>query len=117
MEQPQSFGDDIKSLKTDEASQPGNVEVMQMLFNKVMSGSDNKPASETKSIEKFGETKTFKNVGGDIKKAIILTVLFYFMRTSMFRNILAKATTNPLVAEVLATIAFIIITFIMLRYM
>ena len=115
------FGDDLSTLQTDPTSQPGNLELMHMLFNKVVS-KDSKEEPEDKQSsgkkEGFNTEKTFdwKSMLGDGKKAVLLTIVFFILRTEMFRNLLGKITTKPLIAEIVSILCFILLTFAMIRY-
>lgn len=110
------FGDDLSTLQTDPASQPGNLELMHMLFNKVVS-KDSKEETTGKK-EGFNTEKTFdwKSMLNDGKKSVLLTIVFFILRTDMFRDLLGKITTKPLIAEIVSILCFILLTFAMIRY-
>ena len=114
------FGDDLSILQTDPASQPGNLELMNILFDKITDKVKEKEETvvNVKGKENFSEAKTFdwKSMLKDGKKAILLTLVFFILRTDMFRDLLAKVTTKPLLSEGISILCFVLLTFAMIRY-
>jgi hypothetical protein len=112
------FGDDLSTLQTDPASQPGNLELMHILFDKITDKGKEKEETVVKGKENFSEAKTFdwKSMLKDGKKAILLTLVFFILRTDMFRDLLAKVTTKPLLSEGISILCFVLLTFAMIRY-
>lgn len=111
------FGDDLSTLQTDSTSQPGNLELMHMLFNKVVSSPNDKSDKPLKK-EGFASEKTFdwKSIINDTKKAVLLTFVFFVLRTEMFRELLGKVTNKPVLSEVISVVCFILLTFAMIRF-
>jgi len=123
----ETFGDNLDTLQTDPTSEPGNMDLLSMLFNKVVSEKD---SNETKSVEKFRQNKEeeetkpkkdngfakFKSILRDLQKAVLLTLLFLGMRTEIFRSALGKVTNKPILAEVMTVALFVLLTLVMLRF-
>jgi hypothetical protein len=125
-----SFGDDLKTLPTDQTSEVGNMDLLSMLFNKVLSNdapkenfrqtSDNQGEKTTNNAEKpkaeNNAMSKLKSILNDLKKAILLTLLFLGIRTEIFRNALAKVSNKPIITEVITVSLFVLITLVMLRF-
>jgi hypothetical protein len=100
-----TFGDDIRSLKTDPQSKPGDEELVSMLFKKV-----------AKSAEAFADRQPAVKgtIASKLRKVLYLVVLFTTLKHASVRNLLSRVTDKEWLIEIALTVAFIAISYLIL---
>ena len=116
----ESFGDTIRSLQTDPEhsnSKPGDIELAVTLFENL---SKPKPAhTDSLPIEPFQESSISTNCKprffSDIKKAFLITLLFFIFQQPLLNPIFSLLSSKPIIQFGFKLVLFFLISIILFR--